>query len=108
VTAEHVTALHSLVERDAGTLDKTKKRVLKLANAAKLSLAGCALLEDGNQFLLKQNNEAKRRRSTKSTVVEKAKVMSSTLGFALWKGIDFLKWPHSSHNRAQLKRMMLS
>jgi hypothetical protein len=65
VTAEHVTALHSLIEQDARTLDETsKKRLQKLANAAKLSFAECALLQDENQFLFKQNDEAKRRRST--------------------------------------------
>jgi hypothetical protein len=36
----------------------------------------CALLQDENQLLFKQNDEAKRRRSTKSTVVGKAKVIS--------------------------------
>jgi hypothetical protein len=40
-----------------------------------LSFAERALLEEDRQ-LLKQNNEAKHRRATKSTLVGKAKVMS--------------------------------
>lgn len=41
-----------------------------------MSFAERALLEDDNQLLVKQNDEAKHRRSTKSTVLEKAKMMS--------------------------------
>lgn len=45
-------------------------------NAAQISFAERALLEDDNKLLIEQNNEAKRRRSTKSTVLGRAKVMS--------------------------------
>jgi hypothetical protein len=55
VTAEHVIALHNLIEQDAGSLDETSKnRLQKLANAAKLSTAEYALLQDENEFLFIQ------------------------------------------------------
>jgi hypothetical protein len=77
VTAEDVTALCSLINQTADNLDETSKRRLqKLANAATTSLAECALLHDENKLLFKQNDEAKRRQTAKSTVVGKAKVMS--------------------------------
>ena len=50
--------------------------VQKLTNAAKVSFAESALLRDQNQFLNSMNNEAKVRRSTRSVVLGKAKVMS--------------------------------
>ena len=81
VTAEALTSLHSLIEQDTHALDETSKqrlqrRLQKFANAAQISFAERALLADENRLLFKQNNEAKVRRSTKSTVVGKAKVMS--------------------------------
>ena len=81
VTAEALTSLHSLIEQDAYTLDETSKqrlqrRLQKFANAAQISFAERVLLADENRLLFKQNNEVKVRRSTKSTVVGKAKVMS--------------------------------
>lgn len=69
--------LRSQVEQDAHALDaRSKKRLQKLANAAQVSFAECALLLNENQLLFQQNNESKRRKLTKSTVVGKAKVMS--------------------------------
>ena len=77
VTAEALKSLRSLIERDTHTPDEESKQGLeKFANAAQTSFAERALLEDNNQLLFKQNNEANRRRSVKSTVVGKAKVMS--------------------------------
>jgi hypothetical protein len=77
ITAEALTALHSLIEQDTHALDeRSKQRLRKFANAAQISFAERALLADENQLLFKQNNEAKVRRSTKSTIVGKAKVMS--------------------------------
>lgn len=77
VTAEALVSLRSLVEQDAHTLDATsKQRLQKLANAAQASFTERALLLDENQLLFQQNNESKRRKSTKSTLVGKAKVMS--------------------------------
>lgn len=48
----------------------------KLANAAQMSIAQCILLDDDKQLLTAMNSEAKVRRSTKSVVLGKAKVMS--------------------------------
>jgi hypothetical protein len=77
VTAEALKSLRSLIEQDSHTLDKaSKQRLEKFANTTQISFAERALLEDDNQLLFKQNNEAKVRRSTKSTIVGKAKVMS--------------------------------
>lgn len=48
----------------------------KVNNAAQLFLAKNALLEDRNRFLTNINDEGKARRSTKSEILGKAKVMS--------------------------------
>jgi len=48
----------------------------KLLNATQISFAEHAILEDDNQLLIKQNDKAKHRRLTKSTVLGKAKMMS--------------------------------
>jgi DDE superfamily endonuclease len=66
VTAEALTSLRSLIEQDAHAHDETSKQRLqrhiqKLAKAAQVSFAECALLVDENQLLFKQNNEAKVR-----------------------------------------------
>lgn len=81
VSAECFVSLQNLIiEQDAGALDETNKRnyqrhLHKLAKAAQLSLAKGALQQNHGQFLLTVNNEAKVRRSTKSLVLGKAKVM---------------------------------
>jgi hypothetical protein len=81
VSAEAFMSLYNLIEQDTYTLDQTsrqrlQRRVQKLSNAGQRSIAYCALLEDEKQSLIKINNEAKVRRSTKSVVLGKAKVMS--------------------------------
>ncbi|KAI1560950.1 DDE-1 domain containing protein [Pyrenophora tritici-repentis] len=81
VTTEALTSLHDLIVRDTHALDATnkdrlQKRIQKLASAAKVLFAAQALLKDRNRFLLEINREAKARRSTKSLVLGKAKVMS--------------------------------
>jgi len=70
-----------MINQDAHTLDETSKwrlqrHVQKLANAATTSFAERALQKEQIRFLHKVNNEAKVRRSTKSVVLGKAKVMS--------------------------------
>ena len=55
---------------------RLQRHVQKLANAAQVSFAKQVLLEDQNQLLSKSNKEAKVRRSTRSVVLGKAKVMS--------------------------------
>jgi hypothetical protein len=76
-------SLYNQIKQDAQTLDTTstqrlQKRVQKLANAAQVSFAECALLNSRNQLLTEANNEAKVRRLTKPVVLGKgkAKVMS--------------------------------
>ena len=81
VTPGAVMSLQNLINQDAHALDKTSKQKLqrhvrKLANAAEISFAERALQQDQIAFLLQVNNEAKPRRSTKSLVLGKAKVMS--------------------------------
>lgn len=81
VTAEALITLHDMIRDDTQTLDKAsrqrvQRRVQKLASAARISFAERDLLQDHNRFLLRINNEAKVRRSTKSVVLGKAKVMS--------------------------------
>jgi hypothetical protein len=81
VLAEGLTSLHNLIKQDAHTLNRTsiqrlERHVQKLANAAQASFAKRALLHDQNQMLISMNSEAKVRRSTRSIVLGKAKVMS--------------------------------
>jgi hypothetical protein len=81
VTAEALIPLRNLIKEDARTLDEASKRrlerhVQKLASAARISFAECALLQDQNQFLIQVNKEATVRRSTRPIVLGKAKVMS--------------------------------
>ncbi|KAF2804521.1 uncharacterized protein BDZ99DRAFT_467223 [Mytilinidion resinicola] len=80
-TVEALISLRGLIEQDAHKLEEASKqrlqrRLQKFSNAAQIFLAERTLLQDENQLLFKQNNEAKVRRSTKSTVIGKAKVMS--------------------------------
>lgn len=81
VTSEGLLSLQNLINQDAHSLDEVSKRRLrkhlqKLANAATTSFAERALQEEQIRFLYKVNNEAKVRRTTKSVVLGKAKVMS--------------------------------
>jgi hypothetical protein len=81
VSAEALTSLHNIIKQEAQThngpsVQRLQRHVQKLANAAQVSFADRALLRDQNQFLHRINNEAKVRRSTRSVVLGKAKVMS--------------------------------
>ena len=81
VSAEALISLHNIIKQDALTINETsisrlQRHVQKLANTAQMSLAQCALLDNKKQLLTRMNNEAKVRRSTKSVVLGKAKVMS--------------------------------
>jgi hypothetical protein len=80
VSAEGLASLRNLIKQDAHTLNKAsiqrlERHVQKLANAAQISFAERDL-HDRNQILIRMNNEAKVRRSTKSLVLGTAKVMS--------------------------------
>jgi septum formation inhibitor MinC len=81
VSADGLASLHNLIKQDAHTLNGTsiqrlERHVQKLANAAQASFAESAFIYDQNQMLIRMNKEAKVRRSTKSIVLGKAKVMS--------------------------------
>ena len=81
VTAEGLLSLQNLINNDAESLDEKSRRRLqkhlqKFSNAAAMSFAERALQEEQIKFLHKVNNEAKSRRTTKSLVLGKAKVMS--------------------------------
>jgi hypothetical protein len=76
VTAETLISLHNVIKQDTNVPEETRSRIQKLANAAQISFAERALLKDRNQFLFEINNKAKARRSTRSIVLGKAKVMS--------------------------------
>ncbi|KAI9146769.1 hypothetical protein HJFPF1_13508 [Paramyrothecium foliicola] len=81
VSAEAVASLHKLIEQDLYMLDemnrpRLEKHLQKLTHAAQLSFAERSLLQENNQFLAQMNNEAKVRRSTKSEILGRAKVMS--------------------------------
>jgi hypothetical protein len=88
VSAGGLVSLQNLIKHDAYTLNQAsiqrlERHVQKLAHAAQVAFnetaflsAECALLDNRNQVLTKMNNEAKVRRSTRSLVLGKAKVMS--------------------------------
>ena len=80
-SAEGVSILLGLIKKDTHALDtasqqRLRRRLEKLTNATQLSFAERTLLQEQNCFLTTINNEAKVRRSTKTTVVGKARVMS--------------------------------
>ena len=71
----------AIVDGDACTLDEVNKQKLdrhiaKLAKAAQILYARCTLQEDRIRDLLKINDEAKPRRSTRALVLSTAKVIS--------------------------------
>ena len=82
VSAEAFISLQNLIiKQDAHALNETSKQSLerylqKLAKAAQTSFAKGALQQDQIRFLTTINNEAKVRRSTKSLILGKAKVMN--------------------------------
>jgi len=81
VTSEALTSLYNLIKQDAYAEDEMSKQrqqrhIQKFANAAQTCFAERALQREQIHFLRKVNNEAKVRRSTKSLILGKAKVMS--------------------------------
>jgi hypothetical protein len=82
VCAASFAALHeTIVKGDACALDEVNKQKLdrhvgKLARAAQISFAKNTLQEDRIRSLLKINDEAKLRRSTRPIVLSTAKVIS--------------------------------
>jgi hypothetical protein len=74
VSAEGLASLHSLIKQDAHMLNGTsiqrlKRHVQKLVDAAQIFFAERALLHDQKEMLTRMNNEAKVRRSTKAVVL---------------------------------------
>jgi hypothetical protein len=70
-----------MIKRDAHELDEVSKErlgrhVQKIVNAAHTSFSKNSLLEERMEFLTTINNEAKVRRSARSIMLGKAKVMS--------------------------------
>lgn len=61
---------------DETSRQRLERRIQKLTNATQQSFSERALLHEQNQFLAEINNEAKVRRSTKSLVIGKARVIS--------------------------------
>ena len=81
MTSEGLASLQQVIHRDAAALDEVSKRRLwnhlqKLSKAATTSFAERALQEEQIKFLHRVNNEAKARRTTRSLILGKAKVMS--------------------------------
>ncbi|XP_014550508.1 hypothetical protein COCVIDRAFT_58152, partial [Bipolaris victoriae FI3] len=81
VTTDALSSLHNLIKQDTCGLDEPRRQRLerhveKLASAARISFAKQTLLQAHNGLLIKHNNESKVRRSTRSVVLGKAKVMS--------------------------------
>jgi hypothetical protein len=81
VTTEALASLQNLIKQDTCAYEQTHKQhlqrhVQKLASAAQISFAERALLQRQNRFLTQMNKEAKVRRSTKSELLGKAKVMN--------------------------------
>jgi hypothetical protein len=81
VSVEALASLHNLIKQDTYILNRTsvqrlQKRVQKLADTAQISFVERVFFWEQNQFLINMNNETKVRRSTKSVVLGKAKVIS--------------------------------
>ena len=76
VSAEALRSLHNLIKQDQSSTQRQQRHVQKLANAAQMSFAEVALLRDEKQSLITIANESRVRRSTRSTVVGRARVMS--------------------------------
>lgn len=81
MSAEAVVSLQNVIEQGVRTLDETSRQRLqrhiqKLTNATQVSFAERALLQEQNRFLANINNEAKVRRSIKSEIIGRARVMS--------------------------------
>ena len=80
-TTEALSSLHDMIKQEACTLDglnkqRLQRHIQKLASAAQGSFAKEALLQEQTRFLSNINNEVKARRSTRSVVLGRAKVIS--------------------------------
>jgi hypothetical protein len=81
VTTDALLCLHNLIKQDTCGLNgpgrlRLERHIQKLASTAQMSFAKQTLLQAHNGLLINHNNESKVRRSTRSVVLGKAKVMS--------------------------------
>ncbi|KAF2468782.1 uncharacterized protein BDR25DRAFT_176650, partial [Lindgomyces ingoldianus] len=82
VSAEGLTSLQNIIMKyNTDAMDETSKlrfyrHLQKFAKAAQASFAKGALQQNQIRLMMKINNEAKVRRSTKSVVLGTAKIMS--------------------------------
>ena len=102
VTTEALTSLHEMIKCDTLTLDERSKqrierRVQKLATAARVSFAERSLLQDHNRFLSKINGEVRARRSAKSMILGKAKVMT-------WEALEEARTKRAAKEAAATKK----
>jgi hypothetical protein len=100
VTEEGLTWLTDMIKQDASTAasddasrQRLQRRVQKLASAAKISFAKQSLLQDHNRLLYNINNEAKVRRSTRSLIIGKAKVMK-------WEDLERVRAERAAKDQA--------
>jgi len=102
VTTEALASLHNLIKQDTSrsyelSTQRIRKRVQKLASAAQISFAECALLRDQNKFLTEINKEAKVRQSTRSLVLGKAKVMK-------WEDLEEARVHRAAKDKAKASK----
>ncbi|KAJ5052501.1 hypothetical protein PSV09DRAFT_2353486 [Bipolaris maydis] len=104
VTVEGLTWLTELIKQDTcaaasdeASRQRLQRRVQKLASAAKISFARQSLLQDHNRLLYAINNEAKVRRSTRSLVIGKAKVMK-------WEDLDKARAARAARDKAAAEK----
>jgi hypothetical protein len=100
VTVESLTWLTDLIKQDTcaaasdeASRQRLQRRVQELASAAKISFARQSLLQDHNRLLYTINNEAKVRRSTRSLVIGKAKVVK-------WEDLDKARAARAARDKA--------
>lgn len=78
MTVEILTSLHNLIKQKLDELnkDRIQRHVQKLASVVKISFVKQTLFQNQNRFLFKINNEVKVRRSIRSVILKKTKMMS--------------------------------
>jgi hypothetical protein len=101
VTPGALTSLHNLIKQDACAEDemskqRLQKHIQKLIKATNISFAERSLQREHIHFLKNVNNEAKVRRSTKSLVLGKAKVMS-------YEDLEDARAKHAEKDAAKVK-----
>lgn len=82
MTVDVLTSLRNLIKQDScaaecdrSSRQRLKRHIEKLASAAQVSFTKKSLLQDNNRSLYRSDDEAKVRRSTRSLVIGRVKVM---------------------------------